>query len=162
MRNIMAGIAACIWLCSSMVTGAYANDTAVADSRNFALVDLAGKKYQLSSYQNKQPVLLFFWTTWCPFCLAKLKEMNQGYLSLEKDGVALLAINAGEPRSSVERLVRNYAVKYTVLLDEKGAVSEDYHVLGVPTFILIDKKGVIIYKGNEYPKASIQQLISKP
>ena len=161
MRTIITGIAVCVWLCSSIVTGAYAQNTAGAGgSVDFKLVDLAGKTYQLSSYRDKQPVLLFFWTTWCPFCLAKLKEMNQGYLDLEKDGVALLAVNAGEPRSSVERLARNYGIKYTVLIDEKGSVSEDYHVLGVPTFVLIDKKGAIRYNGNEYPKALIKQLIS--
>ncbi|MFA5100740.1 MAG: TlpA disulfide reductase family protein [Candidatus Omnitrophota bacterium] len=162
MRKLIAGIVASIWLCSSIISGVYAQGTAPTyGGPDFSLEDLAGETYQLSSYQGKQPVLLFFWTTWCPFCLNKLKEMNQGYIDLEKDGVALLAINAGERRSSVERLVRNYAIKYTVLVDEEGVVSEDYHVLGVPTFILIDKKGAVRYKGNEYPRSAVKQLISK-
>jgi len=157
MRKMIAGFVASIWLCLSIVSAA----SAATGSFDFSLADLTGKTYKLSSYQNKQPVLLFFWTTWCPFCLAKLKEMNLGYVGLEKDGVALLAINAGERRASVERLVRNLGIAYTVLLDDKNVASDNYHVIGVPTFILIDKKGEILYDGNEYPKAFIQNLVSK-
>jgi len=93
---------------------------------SFALKDLAGTTYSLADYRDKQPVLLFFWTTWCPYCLTKLRLMNSEYTALEKDGIALLAVNAGERRSSVERLVRNYGIRYTVLLDESSAATESY------------------------------------
>jgi peroxiredoxin len=163
MKKIIAGIAACIVLCVSGVSGARAQGSAAASGGlDFTRADLAGNAYTLSSYRGRQPVLLFFWTTWCPFCLEKLKELNKKYAALEKDGVVFLAVNAGERRSSVERLVRNYDIKYTVLIDEEGTVSDDFHVLGVPTFVLIDKKGAIRYKGNEFPKNSLQQIIREP
>jgi peroxiredoxin len=156
MKKTIVFIAVCIWLCSSAAPGVYAQD-----EPDFTRADLSGKEYKLSSYRDKQPVLLFFWTTWCPFCLSKLQELNKGYTALEENGVALLAINAGERRTAVERLVRNYAIKYTVLVDEEGEVSDMFEVLGVPTFVLLDSKGRIQYKGNEYPKAQIQRLIGK-
>jgi peroxiredoxin len=166
MRKIIAGIAVCVLLGVSIVSGAYAQAAAgtvtASGGLDFTRADLAGNAHTLSSYRDKQPVLLFFWTTWCPFCLEKLKEMNRKYAVFEKDGVVFWAVNAGERRSSVERLVRTYDIKYTVLIDEEGTVSDDFRVLGVPTFVLIDKKGAIRYKGNEFPKNALQQLISRP
>ncbi|MFA6384591.1 MAG: TlpA disulfide reductase family protein [Candidatus Omnitrophota bacterium] len=158
MNKEIAGIAVCICLCMSAVTGAYARGDAA--SVDFTRPDLAGKTYQLSSYRGKQPVLLFFWTTWCPFCLSKLKDLNTGYMDLEKKGLALLAVNVGERRTGVEKLARAYAIKYTILLDQEGAVADEFRIVGVPTFILIDKKGVIRYNGNEYPEDPISSLLN--
>jgi peroxiredoxin len=155
MKKIVAGIIACLVMGSSMA--AVASDR--TGESNFILQSLSGKTYKLSDYRDKQPVLLFFWTTWCPYCLKKLQFLNQEYVNIEKDGVVLLAVNVGERRSAVERLVRNYKIAYNVLLDEDSVATDGYHILGVPTFILIDKSGVILYKGNEYPQGKIQQLI---
>jgi len=47
------------------------------------------------------------------------------------------------------------------LLDERGKVSESYHIIGVPTFVLIDKKGEIVYTGNRYPARAVQKATSK-
>jgi peroxiredoxin len=106
-------------------------------------------------------VLLFFWTTWCPYCLQKVKFLNEEYLTLEKNNIALLAINAGEARKLVARLAGKAEIMYKVLLDERGSVSEDYRIGGVPTFILIDKEGKIRYKGNSYPQSDIESVIAQ-
>ena len=162
MKRIAAGIFLGMMLCVTSAACVRAADGDNQAARDFKLQDLSGKTYQLSAYRQKQPVLLFFWTTWCPFCLKEIQTLNtKSYASLAKDGVQLLAINAGESRQAVERLVRNYSIVFTVLLDEESTVSGDYRVVGVPTFVLIDKNGSIRYKGNVYPKDEIQQVIDK-
>ncbi len=35
---------------------------------DFKLQDTNGGLVMLSSYKGKQPIILFFWTTWCPYC----------------------------------------------------------------------------------------------
>lgn len=139
-------------------TSGCSNAQELTVATDFVLKDLAGVKYSLSSYKDKQSVLLFFWTTWCPYCLKEMKALNIEYLNLEKKGVALLAINAGEPSEKVSRVVNNYGVFFKVLLDETSAVSEDYRLLGVPTFVLIDKNGKIRFKGNSFPKDHVERL----
>jgi cytochrome c biogenesis protein CcmG, thiol:disulfide interchange protein DsbE len=162
MNKIAAGLFACMMLCISSAACARPVDGNGPVTRDFKLQDLSGKTHQLSAYWKKQPVLLFFWTTWCPFCLKELQVLNsRDYAALVKDGVTLLSINAGERRQSVERLVRNYSIVFTVLLDEDSAVTDDYRVVGVPTFVLIDKKGSIRYQGNGYPRDEIQQVIEE-
>jgi peroxiredoxin len=162
MRTIAAGLALCLMLSVSMTACVNAQDSLNAVAGNFQLQDLSGKTYELSSYKNKQSVLLFFWTTWCPFCLKSLQRLNADYANLEKDGIVLLGVNVGERRSAVERLVRNYNIVFKVLLDEGSVAANTYRLLGVPTFVLIDKKGVIRYKGNSYPGSEIKQMIDQP
>jgi hypothetical protein len=54
--------------------------------------------------------------------------------------------------------VRNYNIAFKVLLDQENEVAYAYHIVGVPTYVLIDKKGVIRYKGNSFPGSEIKQL----
>jgi peroxiredoxin len=62
---------------------------------NFRLKDLNQGQVELSSFKGKKPVVLFFWTTWCPYCLRELKHMNSLAEQLNKQGIELLAINSG-------------------------------------------------------------------
>jgi len=162
MRTIVVGLALCMMLSASMTACVNAQDSFSSAAGDLQLQDLSGKTYKLSSYRNKQPVMLFFWTTWCPFCLQSMQMLNREYVNLEKDGIVLLGINAGEKPGVVQRLVRNYQITFKVLLDTESAATDAYRVLGVPTFVLIDKKGAIRYKGNRYPGSEIEQINDQP
>lgn len=151
----------CLFVCAVFLPVPAAGQDAGMHAAPFALKDLSGTVYSLNDYRDKQSVLLFFWTTWCPYCLVKLKLMNTEHAELAKNNIELLAVNAGERRSSVERLVRNYGIRYTVLLDELSEATDAYHIRGVPTFILIDAGGVVRYKGNDYPRSEVDELIGR-
>jgi len=56
---------------------------------NFTIKDLDQVPVELSSFKNKKPVVLFFWTTWCPYCLIALKKFNQSYPEWDKKGLWL-------------------------------------------------------------------------
>ena len=162
MKTIVVGLALCLMLSVSMIACVNAQDSLNVVAGDLKLQDLSGKTYELSAYKNKQSVLLFFWTTWCPFCLRSLQMLNKEYVNLEKDDIVLLGINAGEKPRTVERLVRNYQIMFKILLDKDSTATDTYRVVGVPTFVLIDKKGVIRYKGNSYPGSKIKQISGQP
>lgn len=126
---------------------------------DFSLQDLGRNTFNLSSYRDKQPVILFFWTTWCPFCRRELKMLKDIYPQLQKDGSELLAISVGEPVYKVDNFVRGYALNFKVLLDKDIAVADAYDILGVPTYVLIDKKGRIVFRANYFPKEKYKELI---
>lgn len=119
---------------------------------DFKLQDMQGNFVSLSSYKDKQPVLLFFWTTWCPFCRRELRLLNDKYSSLSKDGLELLSVNIGESAQKVDRFIKNYNLGFPVLLDRDSEVAGKYEILGVPTYTLIDKKGYIVFEGNYFPQ----------
>lgn len=128
---------------------------------DFKLQDLNQNTLTLSSYKDKQPVILFFWTTWCPFCRNELRLLKDIYPQLVKEGWELFAINAGEPAYKVDKFVKGYALNFKVLLDKDTTVAGSYGILGVPTYLLIDKKGYIVFNDHYFPKAKYKELISK-
>ena len=130
----------------------YAQVKNPAMASDFKLADLNNKFHELREYKNKENVLLFFWTTWCPFCRKEVKKLSLLYKGLKSDGVELLAIDAGEPYDRIKRFVKANDIKFEVLLDQDSSVSDSYGIMGVPTFFLIDKQGSIVFEDNDFPE----------
>lgn len=145
-------------ICIILATNcAFAKEPVLAP--DFKLRDLAQNTVVLNSFEDK-PVMLFFWTTWCPFCRKELRVLNEKYGELVKEGLEVLAINIEEKESTVNNFIRRNAIILSVLLDEDAAVSQSYEILGVPTYILIDKKGYIVSESHSFPR-EYKKLISQ-
>ncbi len=126
----------------------------------FKLSDLENKEFSLSSLKGK-PVILFFWTTWCPFCRKELQQLNTKYAELSKDGVGVVAINVQEHADKVKKFFENHPFSYRVLLDTDAKVTEAYGILGVPTYFLINKEGRIVFNDHYFPQKEYKELILK-
>ena len=126
----------------------FANSAFCSD---LVLNDLKSKPVNLSNLAGK-PAILFFWTTWCPYCRKEIKVLNQMYSQLAKDGVVIFGINIGETSYKVKRFFRDYALNLRILLDEDGKAADKYDVIGVPTYIFLDKSGRVISQVNNFPE----------
>ncbi len=127
---------------------------------DFTLLDLKNKEFSLSILKGR-PVILFFWTTWCPFCQKELKQLNGKYAELSKDRVELVTIDVQEASGKVKKFFENYPFSYRVLLDTDAKVAQAYGILGVPTYFLISKEGRVVFDGHEFPQKEYKGLISK-
>ena len=127
---------------------------------NFTLLDLENKEFSLSDIKGK-PIILFFWTTWCPHCRKELKLLNALHAELLQNGVELVAINVEETADKVQRFIGSYPLSYRVLLDTDTKVAQAFGILGVPTYILINKEGRIVFEHNYFPQKEYQDLILK-
>lgn len=107
---------------------------------NIILNDLSGKTVDLSAYKGK-PMILFFWTTWCPYCRKEIKILNQMYPQLKKEGINVFAVNVGESKYAVQNFFVKALLSFEVLLDKDGEAADKYNIMGVPTYIFIDKSG---------------------
>lgn len=123
---------------------------------DFQLQDLNDKAVFLNDYKGKKAVVLFFWTTWCPFCREALKTLDQEYVGLAKQGIQVLAINVGEPKYKVDNFVKSRSLSFTVLLDKDSTVADAYELIGVPTYVLINKSGEIVSTGNSFPRDALK------
>ncbi|MFA5005805.1 MAG: TlpA disulfide reductase family protein [Candidatus Omnitrophota bacterium] len=124
------------------------------------LDSLSGGQVSLDQYKGSRPVLLFFWTTWCPYCRDEIKHLNKISEELKDEGIAPFAVNIGESSYKVNRFFKDYALKISVLLDKDGYFSESQDIAGVPTYIMFDKNGREIFRDNVFPK-EFKSLIVK-
>ncbi|MDD5477867.1 MAG: TlpA disulfide reductase family protein [Candidatus Omnitrophica bacterium] len=121
-----------------------------ASAGDIILNDLDGKAVDLSSYNGK-PTILFFWTTWCPYCRKEIKILNQMYPQMKKEGITVFAVNIGEPDYKVQRFFMSNALTFGILLDRDGLVADKYKVIGVPTYVFMDKSGRVISDQHALP-----------
>ena len=112
---------------------------------DFALQDTTGKLHRLSDYRGK-PVIVNFWTTWCPPCREELPSMNRAWLQLEQEGIAMLAINMGEDEDTIFVFSADYPTDFPILMDQAGEVIEQWPVKGLPTTYVIAPDGTIAYR----------------
>ncbi|MCU0665566.1 MAG: TlpA family protein disulfide reductase [Candidatus Omnitrophica bacterium] len=131
----------------------------VCFAQDFKLKDLKGQEVTLTSFKNQKPVLLLFWTTWCPYCRQALLDVNGKYPETSKGGLEILAINIGESREKVEKFVQLRDLKYPVLLDQQQTVVGSFMVYGIPAYIIIDKEGNIAARDNRYPDEQIKKIL---
>ena len=127
---------------------------------NFTLLDLENKEFSLSDFKGK-PVILFFWTTWCPYCRGELKQLNTIHAQFLQNSVELVVINVEESADKIQRFTRSYPFSYRVLLDTDAEVAQAFGILGVPTYILINKEDHVVFNNHYFPQKEYKDLILK-
>ncbi|HVN71665.1 MAG TPA: TlpA disulfide reductase family protein [Desulfomonilia bacterium] len=109
---------------------------------DFTLKDLSGKTMSLKDLRGKV-VLLDFTTTWCPYCKKDIPNLKKLFSSMKGKNFALISIFINESSKKVSSFTERYSLPYTILLDEDASVARIYGIRGVPTKVVVDKKGVI-------------------
>jgi thiol-disulfide isomerase/thioredoxin len=118
--------------------------TGNATQPSFILEDLAGHAHSLSDYRG-QVVLVNFWATWCPPCLAEMPSMQRLANALQKQPFSILAINVEQSKSTVWKFRELLGIDFTTLLDITGATARSWDINIYPTSYLIDTQGRVRY-----------------
>lgn len=140
-----------------------AAESAYTKAPDFVLRDLNGRTVALSSLKGKV-ILLNFWATWCPPCKAEMPSMNRLYNEIKAKGFEVVAISTDNSLSPVKEFLAKNRVDFTVLLDEKKAVSRTYKVFSMPTTFLIDRNGFTVekyYGEYEWTEPEVRKQIEK-
>lgn len=122
---------------------------------DFTLETIAGETIVLSEILKNQRVVLDFWASWCPPCVKAISELEEFY-SENKDKIGVLGINVQESKAKVESFLKKKGVSYPVVLDSDGSVARLYNVRGIPTIVLVEKDGSILYYGH-----SVEEMTNK-
>ena len=95
-------------------------------------------------------VLIDFWATWCPPCVAAMPHLKTLYDELKNENFALVSINV-EPDNidEVKSFIENQKLRFSVFVDP-GKLQEHYRVETLPTMLIYDNSGVLrhIHSGN--------------
>ncbi len=115
---------------------------------DFTLPQLEGSPVTLSSMRGRV-VVMEFWATWCGPCRMSTPSLEAIYRQDKDRGVQVLLINAGESAPPVRSWLRG---RYTapVLLDTGQQAIHLYQVHAIPTMVIIDRTGRIVYRSEGY------------
>lgn len=122
-------------------------------AKDFSLLDMNGNKVRIFELAEDKPLLLYFWASWCKPC--RLITPQVSTLAEEyKDRITVLGINVGgvDSLKDVKKYNKRYKVTYPLLIDSDNKTVETYSVHAIPTVILLDERGKILFRDNEPPE----------
>ncbi len=109
----------------------------------FELSDLQGRKHILPDYLGKI-VMINFWASWCRECITELPSLNALYVKYGKQGLAVLGVTVDRRPEDAAAAAKKAHIAFPILLDSKGEVFlKKYSVIGLPTTIIVDRKGIV-------------------
>ncbi len=103
-----------------------------------------GKILKTKSLKGKV-VLLNFFATWCPSCIAELPDFQVYDDKFPKKKFSVVLINAKERAPTVKKFMKRNKYKMEAYFDPSGELIYKFQVSTLPTSFIIDKKGKIRY-----------------
>jgi peroxiredoxin len=134
------------------IEGSYELGEVVAD---FELPATSGDRLRLSDHRG-HPVLIFFTTTWCPYCSAEAPFLEQEIWQRYRDaGLQVLSIQVKEGEALAASFAQHHGWTFPVLFDEDGTVSGRFapdkeglppEVAVINAHFVLDADGAVVYR----------------
>ena len=105
------------------------------------MVDFDGVDMTLAEYAGT-PVVLNFWATWCPFCIAEMPDFQTVSQDTLGD-VAFLGVNIQDDPAAAAAMAKETGVTYRLTRDPQGVVYAAFGGIGMPTTVFVDAEGMI-------------------
>ncbi len=115
---------------------------------DFTLQDVDGNNYSLSSYQDKNPVVIYFYPkAGTPGCTKQACGIRDSFSKFKENDIVVLGISV-DSKESIRDFINDQNLNFPLLSDENKEVSKSYGVLnniGLDSRItfIIDKQGNI-------------------
>lgn len=114
---------------------------------DFFLIAKGSQPVVLSEIKDKY-IFINFWNTWCPPCQEEMPELNKLYLEFADKNVKFIFINIAAQEKSVNDVtafLRKHNYSIPVYLDNNADVASVYGIRGIPTTIILNPQGEVIY-----------------
>ncbi len=90
-------------------------------------------------------MVINFWATWCPPCVAEMPALDRLHRALSRDGLVVLGVSVDEDEAVLTSFIEKGGLTLKVLRDPGGAVAQGaYRTTGYPETFVVDAKGVIV------------------
>ncbi len=119
----------------------------------FSVVTFEGEHLSRADFLG-HPLMVVFWTTWCPNCKRDLPGIKKASAELGPRGLRVLAINAGinDSEARARAYQKEYGLNYPIAFDHEFEATSAFGIWGVPTVILVDVAGRVRYRHPLLPK----------
>lgn len=111
----------------------------------FAFTTLENEQVSLASLHGKV-ALLDFWGSWCPPCRASIPTIAGLQKDFAKKQVEFIGISSDDDADAWQKFIAANRMVWPEYLDSDGHVQRAFAVDSYPTYIVLDRNGVIRFR----------------
>jgi thiol-disulfide isomerase/thioredoxin len=115
------------------------------DVAPFTVTDLSGRTLSSADWKGKV-VLVNFWATWCPPCLAEIPDL----IALQnkyRDRLVVVGVSEDEiSHDLIKRFAEERKINYPIVMTNPDLQARFTGVIALPTTFVLDPDGKIAYK----------------
>jgi thiol-disulfide isomerase/thioredoxin len=109
-----------------------------------------GQPFDWEAYRGKV-VLVDYWASWCPQCLAEVPNMLQAYRDYHDKGFEIVGVCLDDDRRLAEETMQQNGMVWPQLFydtppgaQEMNPLAAKYGIIGIPRAILVDQQGKVV------------------
>lgn len=103
---------------------------------------LGGGRVDLGALRGR-PTVVLFWASWCEPCTG---DVLTGFdaEARARGGLHMVTVAYLDQATEVRRLVQKTGLSVSVALDEDGSLGKAWGLVGIPTYVFLDRDGRIV------------------
>jgi cytochrome c biogenesis protein CcmG, thiol:disulfide interchange protein DsbE len=110
-------------------------------ARDFTVHD-SDRQVTLGQFHGKV-LVLNFWATWCPPCVAELPSLMSMQERARAQGVVVLGVSIDVDEDAYHRFLKQRQVNFLTVRDPEQKVADLYGTAGWPETYVIDRQGML-------------------
>lgn len=111
--------------------------------------NLDGKVVNIEDFRGKV-LLIDFWATWCAPCATAVPDLKSLSRELPFSKFAILGISADRDDKKLQGFIKENAMTWDNIIDHDGALQKRWQSLSLPSYYVLDEKGVIRFRGTDH------------
>lgn len=116
-------------------------DIPKTDLPNIQALSVQGDPIDLKAMSQDEPVLLYFWGTWCPVCSFVSPSVN---IAASQYQVVTVAMTSG-PDEKMQQYLQHKDYDFAVVNDPRGELSSEWSMQVTPTLMVIKDGKLAFY-----------------
>ncbi|MCC7175081.1 MAG: TlpA family protein disulfide reductase [Bryobacterales bacterium] len=112
---------------------------------DFSITTDAGRVVTRSDFGGKL-LVLNFWATWCPPCVAEMPSLDEFQKRLASSGVVVLGVSVDQSESDYRAFLEKARVSFLTARDPSAGISGEYGTFKFPETYVIDSRGRVVQK----------------
>lgn len=102
-----------------------------------------------------KPALVSLWATWCDACAKEQPALVRIDGWAKEHGAVVVGLAVGEPLDTVTTYTAEHRLPWLVLVDEEFRFADALGEKRVPTTLVVDREGRVVYTGGAVDERSV-------
>ncbi|HKG60016.1 MAG TPA: redoxin domain-containing protein [Pyrinomonadaceae bacterium] len=127
---------------------------------DFSFTSSDGEYITLEDLKGKV-VMLDFWGTWCPPCVASVPELRNLYRRYSKEQFVLIGISSDHDDAVWRDFTNKNRMNWLQYLDRDRHILEAFSIRAYPTYIIIDHEGILRFQSTGFGSANLDAAVKR-